>query len=496
MNLASQNSLDNLPCSFVIFGATGNLASNKLLPALFHLEAAARLAENLSIVAFSRRDWNLDSWREHLTTVLASKTKAPLEGPVFERFLARFRYQKGDLNDVESYRALSANLPPESACSSTVFYLAIKPSEFGAVVQNLAAVGLNTPRGMNRVVIEKPFGEDLESAQMLNRLLHQHFDEEQVYRIDHFLGKETVQNLLVFRFANTLIEPLWNRNFIDHVQITVAESIGIEKRADYYDRAGALRDMLQNHLMQLLTVVAMEPPPALEADALRDEKVKVLRSIRPIAKRAVHAHAVRAQYARGSVDGQAVVSYQQEDNVEPNSITETFVAAKFYIDNWRWRGVPFYLRTGKRLAKQTSMIAIRFRHPPQQLFRETPIETIAPNWVLLSIQPEESMRMEIHVKQPGLDMDTRVMQMNASFLKTDEQTLDAYETLLLDVIEGDRSLFIRFDEVEWAWQVVDPILKNWMVEREFIPTYPAGSWGPAEANRLFDSDNQTWRDEL
>jgi len=496
MNLAAQTVSDNLPCSFVIFGATGNLASNKLLPALFHLEAAARLAENLSIIAFSRRDWNTDSWREHMREVLSGRVNGALEGPVFERFLARFRYQKGDLNDVESYHALAANLPPESACSSTVFYLAIKPAEFAAVIQNLETVGLNKPRGMNRVVIEKPFGEDLESAQRLNRLLHQHFDEEQVYRIDHFLGKETVQNLLVFRFANTLIEPLWNRNFIDHVQITVAESIGIEKRADYYDRAGALRDMLQNHLMQLLTVVAMEPPPALEADALRDEKVKVLRSIRPISKRAVHAHAVRAQYARGSVGGQSVVGYQQEENVEPNSITETFAATKFYIDNWRWRGVPFYLRTGKRLAKQTSMIAIRFKHPPQQLFRETPIETIAPNWVLLSIQPEESMRMEIHVKQPGLDMDTRVMQMNASFLKTDEQTLDAYETLLLDVIEGDRSLFIRFDEVEWAWQVVDPILRHWTIEREFIPTYPAGTWGPSEANRLFDSDDQSWRDEL
>ncbi|MDA8127507.1 MAG: glucose-6-phosphate dehydrogenase [Betaproteobacteria bacterium] len=496
MNLAKNSSPDDLPCSFVIFGATGNLASNKLLPALYHLEAAARLAESLTIIAFSRRDWTIENWRDHMREVLRDKIKGSLDTPVFQRFLARFAYHKGDLNDRESFRSLADRLPPESACSSTVFYLAIKPAEFGAVIQNLEAVGLNKPRGLNRVVIEKPFGEDLESAQMLNRLLHQYFDEEQVYRIDHFLGKETVQNLLVFRFANTLIEPLWNRNFIDHVQITVAESIGIEQRADYYDRAGALRDMLQNHLMQLLTVVAMEPPPALEADALRDEKVKVLRSIRPIAKRAVHAHAVRAQYARGSVDGQLAQGYQQENGVEPNSITETFVAAKFYIDNWRWRGVPFYLRTGKRMARQTSVIAIRFRHPPQQLFRETPLESIAPNWVLLSIQPEESMHMEIHVKQPGLDMDTRVMQMNASFLKTDEQTLDAYETLLLDVIEGDRSLFIRFDEVEWAWQVVDPILKNWTVEREFIPTYPAGSWGPAEANRLFDSDDQTWRNEV
>lgn len=486
----------DMPCTFVIFGATGNLATNKLLPALYHLEAASRLSETLRIVAFSRRPWSDDDWRTHMREVLANKIKGGVDTPLFERFVARFVYQEGDLNDAASYEALAGRLPTCGACTSTVFYLAIRPAEFSAVIHNLEVVGLNKPRGLNRIVVEKPFGEDIESARMLNQLLHQHFDEEQIFRIDHFLGKETVQNLLVFRFANTLIEPLWNRNFIDHVQITVAESNGIEKRAGYYDQAGALRDMLQNHLMQLLTVVAMEPPPALEADALRDEKVKVLRSIRPIAKRAVHAHAIRAQYASGVVDGQAVPGYQQEDRVESNSVTETFVAAKFYIDNWRWRGVPFYLRTGKRLAQQTSMIAIRFRHPPQQLFRETPLETIDPNWILLSIQPDESMRMEIHVKKPGLDMDTRLIQMNASLVETDEKTLDAYETLLLDVIEGDRSLFLRFDEVEWAWQVVDPILKHWAVEREYIPTYPAGSWGPADANRLFDSDDQAWRNAL
>jgi len=487
-----------LPCTFVIFGATGNLSTNKLLPALYHLEAAGRLPESLNIIAFSRRPWDDAAWQANMRETLSAKLGTRLKPEVFERFIRRFEYQSGDLNDVQAYHALVERLsrPREGFCSSVVFYLAIKPAEFPAVIHNLEAVGLNKPRGMNRVVLEKPFGEDIESALMLNQLLHQHFDEEQIFRIDHFLGKETVQNLLVFRFANTLIEPLWNRNFIDHVQITVAESNGIEKRADYYDRAGALRDMLQNHLMQLLTVVAMEPPAVLEADALRDEKVKVLRSIRPISKRAVHAHAIRAQYATGMVNGKTVPGYQQEEAVEHNSITETFAAAKFYIDNWRWRGVPFYLRTGKRMPRQTSMIAIRFRHPPQQLFRETPLESIDPNWALLSIQPEESMHMEIHVKQPGLDMDTRVMQLNASYTQPNVQSLDAYETLLLDVMEGDRSLFLRFDEVEWAWRVVDPILKNWSVEREFIPTYPAGTWGPPEANRLFDSDTQVWRNEL
>ena len=486
------------PCNFVIFGATGNLASNKLLPALYNLEAAGRLPDSLNFVAFSRREWNDEVWHQHVEKLLQEKLKEQFSAEIFKKFIARFSYLQGELHDENAYQKLLTELskPKLGACSNMLFYLAIKPTEFAAVIKNLEHIGLNKPRGLHRIVVEKPFGEDIESALVLNELLHKYFNENQIFRIDHYLGKETVQNLLVFRFANTLIEPLWNRNFIDHVQITVAEDIGIEKRADYYDKAGALRDMLQNHLMQLLTVVAMEPPAVLEADTLRDEKVKVLRSIRPISKRAVHAHAFRAQYAAGFCEGNAVPGYQQEEGVETNSITETFAAAKFYIDNWRWRGVPFYLRTGKRLPKQMSLIAIRFRHPPQQLFRETPLESIAPNWILLSIQPSESMHMEIHVKQPGLAMDTRVMQLNASYHKTNETPLDAYETLLLDVIEGDRTLFIRFDEVEWAWRVVDPILKYWVQEREFIQTYPAGSWGPPEANRLFDSEDHFWRNEL
>ena len=318
---------------------------------------------------------------------------------------------------MQAYRRLLEELgkPKTGVCSNIVFYLALKPEDFSAAVDNLAAVGLNRPRGLHRIVVEKPFGSDLQGAQALNELLHRHYDEQQIYRIDHYLAKETVQNLLVFRFANTLIEPVWNRNFIDHVQITVGERAGIETRADYYDKSGALRDMVQNHIMQLLTLVAMEPPAALEANALRDEKVKVLRSIRPIPLDEVPASVVRAQYAAASVEGKPVPGYLGEPGVEKNSSTETYVAARFYIDNWRWRGVPFYLRTGKRLAEQQSFIAIRMRHPPQQLFRETALANMTPNWILLSLQPDEGMHMEIHAKRPGLGMQTRVIRMEAGY---------------------------------------------------------------------------------
>ena len=486
------------PCSFVIFGATGHLAATKLLPALYRLELAKRLPDITNFVAFARRDWNDAAWMAHMEQVLRQKLGAQFTPACFAQFAARFSYLRGDLQDVDAYRRLLEELgkPKTGVCSNIVFYLAVKPEDFGAIVNNLAAVGLNRPRGLHRIVVEKPFGEDIESAQRLNQLLHQHFDEQQIYRIDHYLAKESVQNLLVFRFANLLIEPLWNRNFVDHVQITVGEQAGIETRAHYYDKAGAMRDMLQNHLMQLFTLVAMEPPAALEADTLRDEKVKVLRSIRPISADAVHAHAVRAQYGPGSVEGRQVPGYHGEAGVGKDSTTETYIAAKFFIDNWRWRGVPFYLRTGKRLSKQMSMIALRFRDPPQQLFRETPLENMTPNWILLSLQPSETMHLEIHAKQPGLGMHTRVIQMNAGYRQHHEPQTDAYEALLSDIVRGDATNFIRFDEVEWAWRVVDPILKFWAQERDVVHAYPAGSWGPEEANRLFENADQAWRDQV
>ncbi len=486
------------PCTLVIFGATGNLASHKLLPALYHLDANNRLHADTRIVGFGRRDWSDEDWRQQVRDSLAPHARGELKPEVVERLCARLYFVRGDLADKASFQGLAQRLgeTPELP-NNRIFYLSVAPAAYSMTAAHLGAAGLHEEsKGWSRLVVEKPFGYDLESAQALDQALYRYFREDQTFRIDHYLGKSTIQNILVFRFANIMLEPLWNRNYIDHVQITHSETQGIEERAGYYEGVGAMRDMIQSHLLQMLTLVAMEPPANLEAKSLRDEKVKVLSSIRPISRNAVNAQAFRAQYAPGVVKGETVPGYLKEVGVSPDSTTETYAALKLYIDNWRWRGVPFYLRTGKRMAQDNSLVSIRFKHPPQQLFRETHIDKLQPNWVLLNIQPNECLRMELQVKQPGLELLAHTTRLDASQCTIKETRIDAYEALLLDVIEGDQSLFLRYDEVNLAWKVVDPVIKSWDTERDYIQTYPAGSWGPPEANRLFDREDQYWRNQL
>ena len=481
-------------CTYVVFGATGNLSMTKLMPAFYHLDKHDRLQEEVRIVAIGRRDWSREQWLEEVKAAVVPKARGGIEEKTCERFCGRLDYFKMDVLGKDDYLRLKEYLLEKGYSQNVAYYLSLGPDQFAPTVEFLGKAGmLHESNGWKRVVLEKPFGYDAESAKQLQRRLNKYLDEDQTYRIDHYLGKGMVQNLMVFRFANIMMEPLWNRNYIDHIQITHAEDRPVGTRAGYYDTSGAMRDMIQSHLLQLMALIAMEPPASKDAEDLRNEKVKLLKSVRPISKNSVHAHAYRAQYAEGMIHDKAVPSYLEEPGVAEDSVTETYAALKLYVDNWRWAGVPFYIQTGKNMPKNRTIVAVRFKHPPKQFFRDSQVKKMDSNWVVFGIQPEESIRIELTAKQPGLEITTEQISLDATLKGDDQNSYDAYEELLLDVIKGDKSLFLRYDEVKAAWNVVDPVLQAWATESSYIDTYPSGSWGPEGAKKIFDHPEQCWR---
>ena len=482
------------PYNIVLFGGNGDLAMRKLLPALFRLHEFGHIAAEGFIIGASRTELShngyLDIVRENLSIHL---DEGELDVDAWERFSARLRYACVDANEAESFSNLS-EIIDSSPINNSMYYFSTSPSLFGSICSNLNAAALINNN--SRVVLEKPIGEDLESSKVINDEVARYFQEQQIYRIDHYLGKETVQNLLSVRFANALFEPLWNSNGIDHVQITVSETVGVEGRWSYYNRAGALRDMVQNHLLQLLCLVAMEPPSSLDADAVRDEKLKVLKSLRPINAEDVTQKTVRGQYRPGAVDGVPVPGYLEGAN-EQHSSTETFVALRTEIDNWRWAGVPFFMRTGKRMPVRYSEIVIQFKEVPHSIFKAEG-GAIGPNKLIIRLQPEESIQLVMMNKVPGLDesMKLRAVPLNLTLSEAfdNPRTPAAYERLLLDVLRNNQTLFMRRDEIEEAWVWIDRIQKGWKKSFDAPKKYTAGSWGPAAAVALIVRDGQNWHD--
>ncbi|KIA86025.1 glucose-6-phosphate dehydrogenase [Kaistella jeonii] len=491
--------IETTPTVLIIFGGNGDLTKRKIIPALYNLFLENRLPEKFAIIGTSRTKFTDEKYRSSLLVGINefSRTgKAKKED--WAKFSANITYQAANIKDVASYNDFEASISKLKAewkqDPAILYYCAVSPDLFCTIAENVSKSKLENNKDTTRIIIEKPFGRDLDSAKTLNAKLLTIFDEKQIYRIDHYLGKEVVQNVMAFRFANTIMEPLWNRTHIEHVQISVTEQIGVEDRGSYFDHAGILRDMIQNHLLQLLCIIAMEPPVNFDADLVRDKKVEVLKAMRKIIPGMIDKVAVRGQYGPGWVEGKEVPGYRDEIDVDPGSNTETYAAMKFYVDNWRWQGVPFYLRTGKRLYKSASHIIIQFREVPHNMFTNKAENLPKQNRLIISIQPDMSIKFQLESKTPGLEMTLNTVDMVFDYLgKTKIDSPEAYETLLLDVISGDQTLFMRADQVEAAWEVVMPVLDYWENNKmPDFPNYPANSWGPENAEALIAKDGFHW----
>lgn len=481
--------------SLILFGATGDLAKRKLYPAIYSLFREGQLAKNFAVIGVGRRQLSKSEFYAHIKNALELFSDYNVDEE-FNEFVSHFQYLSVDIHNTMEYQELlNLTLSLEEGyniAGNRLFYLAIAPELFEPVSFNLKKTGLLDNKGWKRLVIEKPFGKDYHSAQDLNHKITQVFNEEEIYRIDHYLGKEMVQNIEVIRFANAFFEPVWNNRYISNIQLTSSETVGVEARGDYYDQVGALRDMVQNHMLQMVTMMAMEPPSRLKAEAIRDEKVKVLRSIRRFeSAEEIHQNIVRGQYNSGEIQGQSVSGYREEENVSPKSNTETFVAAKIMIDNFRWSGVPFYIRTGKRLPQKATEIIVEFKNLPNLYFNKQ--KTLEPNLLVIRIHPEEGIHLKLNAKNPGTDGTILPISMDFCHKNTVEgRTPEAYERLIKDALEGDSTFFTRWDEVSIAWKVVDPIIKEWSNSDFALHHYRAGEWGPLEAKQLLERDGFKW----
>jgi len=488
------------PCAVVIYGANGDLTKRKLMPALYRLAYEGRLAPGFAVIGISRTAMSDDEFRSRMhDSVKKFLEDSPFDEDLWNSFAQGLYYLAGDVGDPDSYQALAKCLAEVEGSrkteDNTLFYLSTQPSQYAEIAEGLGAAGLNKGKGWRRIVIEKPFGHDLTSARELQCRLEKVFRESEIYRIDHYLGKETVQNIMAFRFGNGIFEPLWTRTYVDHVQITAAESIGVEGRGAYYQEAGALRDMIQNHLLQVMATVTMEPASSFTSDAVRDERAKLLRAVRIMRPEQVAANAVAGQYGPGRSGSEPVIGFREEKGVDPDSQTNTFAAVTFLVDNWRWAGVPFYIRTGKSLPKRVTEIAIQFRTAPLAMFRKATAGAEAlPNQLILRIQPEEGISLKFVSKRPGSGMQLRPVSMDFNYGSSfGERSPSAYETLLLDAISGDATLYTRQDMVEASWQAVQPILDYWSTQKFKFPNYAAGTWGPPAADEMLARWGHTWR---